>query len=160
MKECRICKAGMLGIKWSLDVVEGKKSAKQMAEFFGVTVEEVWRHVEEHLRPEEVRRWVEEDDEIMGKMRKIVRVLEDYVDLLADAYEPDVGKIRALTGVVKELRSALMDYAELAGRIQRGQIVVQVQQVEKRVQELTMVVLEECCEECRERILRRLEAFQ
>ena len=146
-----------MGIKWSIDVIEGRKSIKQMAEFFGVSMDEAWEHVNQHLSPEKLKQWTEGDDEFAGKMKKIIEILEDYVDLLASDFQPDVQKIRALTQVVRELRGALMDYAELIGRIQRGQVIVQVQQIEQKVQQLTMVVLEEVCPECRERILQRLE---
>ena len=149
----------MLGIKWTVDVIEGKKNLKQMAEFFGVTIDEAWEHVNRHFTREDMKKWVGEksEDDFTRRMKRIVRVLEDYMEFLADEVQPDYQRIRALTQVVRELRGALMDYAELVGRIQRGQTIIQVQQIEQQVQMLTMVVLEECCEECKERILRRLE---
>jgi len=147
----------MVGLKWTVDVLEGRKTVKQMAEFFGVTVNEAWEHVEQHVTADQLREWGRGDDQFVSKMQKMVQVLEDYVDLLAADLSPDVGRIKALTAVVRELRGTLMDYAELVGRIQRGQVIVQVQQIEQKVQQLTMVVLEEVCPECRERILKRLE---
>lgn len=149
---CKICEAGQLGVKWTIDVLEGRKSIKQMAEFFGVTVDEAWEHVNEH-----VVQYNEQEDPLSGKMQKIIDVLETYIDLLAVQSHPDPQTIRALTQVARELRGALMDYAELVGRIQRGQVIVQVQQLEQQVQQLTTVVLEEVCDECKQKILRRLE---
>jgi len=154
---CKICSAGMVGAKWTIDVMHGRKTLKEMAEYFGVNMDEAWEHVNMHQVPEDMM--LREDDDTAKRFEKLIRLLEDWVDMVAMRGQPDPSNVKSLTALVRELRQAMMDYAEFQGKIQRGQVVLQVQQVQQKVQELTMVVLEEVCDGCRERIVKRLEQF-
>lgn len=161
--KCKICEAGAIGRKWSYDVLMGRRSVAEMARYFGVTDEEVWRHIDEHIDMEEIQEEQKRQDgadRIVQQLERIIDVLSEKVEELSEGWVLDSQKILDLTRLAKELRGALMDYAEVIGEIQRGQIVVQVQQMEERVDQLVEILMDEVCDECREKVLMRLEQLE
>jgi len=162
MKDCRICRADAEGRKWTMDVLVGKKSVHEMAKYFGVTEEEVWQHID-HINPEELKMKVRKEtgsEKVMEKLESMIDILSEKVDELMFIWNPDSQRISDLTKLVKELRGALMDYAEIIGEIQRGQVVVQVQQVEHQIEQIIDILMSEVCDSCRERVLQRLEEMK
>jgi len=113
-----------------------------------MTESDVWLHINEH----DVDFRTDEDFDISGRIQRIIRVLEDHVDFIIESFAIDHGTIKSLTSLASELRKALMDYAELQGKIQRGNVVVQVNQYQQQLNILVQTIIEDLCDECRERV--------
>lgn len=116
----------------------------------------MWEHVNEHLE-EGVEEEEEEEFDIERKLKRIIGLLEDQVEVLGDSWNVDVATIKSLTSLVSELRKSIMDYAELKGKIQRGQVVVQIENYQNQLNEVIAFITEEMCDECRRRFIERFE---
>ena len=130
--------------------------------FFNVTKEEA----EEHLRSHDMSEFAIVDDDkrdsaidYYNKFKTILDHLEKWINVVVSSGKYDKSAVLNLTTLVKEYRQALMNLAELEGKIQRGQTIVQIQQYNQKLDELVEIVLNEVCDRCRERILARLETM-
>lgn len=148
-----------MGLIWSVEVIKGTKTFMQMAKVFKVSIEQVMEHIEQHLDRKDILELAKEGETLAGRMERIIKVLECELDLLTTARTMDYTRIKSLANIVRELRCSLMDYAELIGKIQRGQVIVQIQQVENKIAVLTQLVLENCCDECKNKILQAIEGM-
>jgi len=72
---------------------------------------------------------------------------------------PSPENIKLGLAVVKETRGTLDQLAEMQGRKDSGRNVnVQIENMNMRYQQLTNVILQEVCGECRNRIIKSLDA--
>ena len=166
---CKICDSGLLGYIWTVDVKNKKRTIKEMCDFFNVSRQEAWEHLNKHQMdpPETPYQMDSKETEVEGmdestidyylKFKKMIKHLESWIEYIMKHNNPDRHTVGALSSLVKEYRQALMNLAEIEGKIQRGQVVVELQQYNNKLDEIVELIIEELCDECKVKTLEKLE---
>jgi len=161
---CPICKAGLAGLEWTRDVIAGNKTMLEMAKEFGVTVEEVQIHIQKHritdIARQRVRkaRQILSDKDFKTAFEFLFTLLMDKIEAIDATGKLDAQTINSISKLTESMRKLLRDVAEIEGKIQSNQVVIQIEQVQKEIDILTDILLHDLCDECQERVLKKLEA--
>lgn len=157
MKGCSICDSGAVGRTWSRDVILGKKSSREMAEYFGVDHSEVMEHLNTHeLVVDDSKGIYESPDFYMNELLKLLKMLKDWLKITVEEGKTDKFTIDNGIKLSKEVRLTLESLAQFQGRFDRTSNV-QLTQVNMKYMQLTTVLLSEVCDECRGKIIKVLD---
>ena len=158
MKGCSICDSGEEGRSWSRDVIMGKKSSREMAEYFRVDHSSVMDHLNTHeLVINEETGVYESPDFYMNELLRLLKQLKDWMKLvIMDEKRVDKNTIDAGTKLTREIRLTLESLAQFQGRLDKTS-TVQLTQINMKYLQLTTVLLSEVCDECRGKIIRVLD---
>ena len=158
--QCELCKAGNYGAAKTKDCILGKVSPLQIAmQFPPMTEADVMEHMNKHqLVINESTGEYSSPDYYLNKLAKLMKQLDDWMTY-AVQMNPSPENIKLGLSVVKETRGTLDQLAEMQGRKDSGRNVnVQIENMNMRYQQLTNVILQEVCGECRNRIIKSLDA--
>lgn len=157
---CELCKAGNYGAVHSKDVILGRKSPLQVAQCFPpMTEADVMEHVNTHvLVINEVTGEYSSPDYYLQKLATLMKQLDAWMKYTIEM-NPSPENIKLGLQVIKETRGTLSDLAEMQGRKDSGRNVnVQIENMNVRYQQLTNIILQEVCGDCRNRIIKSLDA--
>lgn len=162
MEDCPLCRAGTIGREWSRKVLTAKTSPTKCATEWGMTVAEVYEHINTHeIVADKETGDTSSPDFYMGKLLKMLRFMEDWINLVTEQSDGfDVNKMRAAATVIREIRETLKTLAEFQGLRDSGvNYTAQITLIKQQYMVLTTAVMEEVCDECRGRILNVIEAM-
>lgn len=154
---CPVCKAGQLGFTRTQAMLLGKTTAMDVATELGCTREDVMRHInEQHEIQMDVNGDFRSPDFYLDKLLDQYNSLQkwtDYVlELVKGANDINPQKINMLVQLSREIRETIKTLGEFQGR-KSQQDTVYVQKMEKQVEQMTYIVLEETCPVCRQKVL-------
>ena len=159
-KNCELCKAGNYGAAFAKDCILGRKTPLQIAQSFPpMTEADVMEHVNKHqLVINEKTGEYSSPDYYLQKLATLMKQLDDWMKYTVEM-NPSMENIKLGLAVVKETRGTLDQLAEMQGRKDSGRNVnVQIENMNVRYQQLTNIILKEVCGECRNRIIKSLDA--
>ncbi len=156
---CKICKEGMLGLQWTRNVVLGKIAVEKMAKHYKLDVAEVMEHINKHEIKKLDDGTLFSDDFIFNELLLVLSGMKKYFDQVIESdIEASPQLIMMITRLVREIRETLLSIATLQGRIGAGQSNERIKIMEQRVLNITNVILQDTCPECREKIVRLIES--
>jgi len=162
-KNCKICQKGAEGDYWTAQFHLNKISIKDLCDYFSITRQEAWEHVNKHSpQPttpfilDESSEEAKEFDYYM-KLKRVAKALEKWINYLASQDVPTKDTVSQLSSLVKEYRHILMNLAEIEGKVQKGQVVVELKQYNEKLDEMITLIVEELCDDCRVKVLGKLE---
>lgn len=157
--ECNLCKAGNLGANLTRACILGKQTPLHIAQLFPpMTEADVLEHVHKHqLVIDEETGEYSSPDYYLNKLAKLMKQLDDWMKYTV-ALNPSHENIKLGLQVVKETRGTLDQLADMQGRKDSGRNVnVQIENMNVRYQQLTNIILQEVCGDCRNRIIKLLD---
>jgi hypothetical protein len=157
---CELCRAGNYGAAFSKDVILGRKTPLQVAQCFPPMSEaDVMEHVNKHqLVINEETGEYSSPDYYLQKLATLMKQLDAWMKYAVEM-NPSSENIKLGLQVVKETRGTLDQLAEMQGRKDSGRNVnVQIENMNVRYQQLTNIILQEVCGDCRNRIIKSLDA--
>lgn len=155
---CNLCRAGQFGLVWTRQIMTGDKTIEEAARFFKMAELEVMEHINEHeIRKDDPNKDVYYSDDIyMGKLLKSLNYLDTWINFVASE-EPSKSTIDSLVRLTKEIRETVKTAAEFQGRLDTSTKILQVDKLETKILNITNLVLEEACPECRAKIVGLLD---
>jgi len=133
------------------DVELGKLSLREAARLLGVSYQLTWHHYTYHRGAE-----ISASDETFKVLERIKAVLLHCLEQLDNRYDRQT--ILSITRVVEQLRKTVLDIERISGRLRSGTLIIQ--QVNVFYEKLMAILTTELCEDCRRRILSRLERLK
>ena len=158
MKGCPICESGTVGRTWSRDVIMGRKSSNEMADYFGVSHQDVMVHLNTHeLVVDEEKGVYESPDFYMNELLRLLKMLKDWLKFTVENGKTDKFTIDSGTKLAREVRMTLESLAQFQGRLDRSSSV-NITQINMKYMQLTsMLMSAEVCPACRQKIIAVLD---
>ena len=160
VKKCPICSAGSEGFFITENYLHGRVSFKQLCDLFNVSKQQALEHVHHH-HPDGYTNAPSDDlQQIINYRNKFYLILLDlemWINKVKNSNEATYKTISALTSLIKEYRQILTTLAELDGKINKNQVVVELQNYNQKLDELVTIIVEELCDDCKTRVMGKLE---
>ena len=160
-----MCVAKSLGAAKIRDCHLGKTTPYVVANELGCTYEDVMCHINEQheIKVDEDGNFQTEDI-LLKKLASNMRTLEEWtgyiISTVSAPKDVDRAKVDMLVKLTQEIRKTIESIAELQGRLGPGDTILQVQILNGRVVDLTNMVLDNSCPECKMKILNAMERKQ
>jgi len=154
---CPLCDAGIIGRMWSRDIILARKTAHEAAMFFKCDAATVMRHVNDHELVVDEEGVVDSPDFYMRKLGKLLKTLDDWVNYVTGR-APDPTTINLGIKLSREIRATLETLAVFQGRLGgQTQVNVQIDNMNMKYLQLTQIIQEKVCDQCRARILEVID---
>lgn len=159
MEDCPICKSGEVGRTFCRDLILGKKNYVEVAQYFGITPQEVMTHVNTHeIVIDEATGKYESPDFYMNELLKLLKMFKDWLTFTIECGGLDKQKVDIGVKLAREIRLTLESLAEFQGRFDRGgNTTIQIGEINAKYMQLTNVLLMEVCDGCRGKIIKILD---
>jgi len=142
-------------------VGKGVATKSAVANQLGMSVEEVYIHMKEHLAKGKIRKYTREvqtdlDDKyskydmLFNNLLKLDDVFGPLVE--AAAVDPDNARVQPIVKLASEIRQSINDLARL-----KGEMASETQITIIHYNQLKAVVMSELCPRCKKRIIESLE---
>jgi hypothetical protein len=159
-ENCALCRAGNYGAAFTKDCILGRKTPLLIAQQFPpMTEADVMEHINKHqLVINEETGEYSSPDYYLNKLAKLMKQLDAWMKYSIEL-APSHENVKLGLQVTKEIRGTLDQLAEMQGRKDSGRNVnVQIENMNVRYQQLTNIILQEVCGDCRSRIIKSLDA--
>jgi len=161
-KKCPICAAGSEGFFVTESYLQGRVSFRQICDLFNVTKQQALEHIHLHHPNGYEEKPSDDLQQIINYRNKFYLLLLD-LEMWINRVKNTGGEelsyktINALTSLIKEYRQVLSVLAELDGKINKNQVVVELQNYNQKLDEIVTLIVEELCDDCRAKVLGKLE---
>ena len=163
--DCPICLAKSLGAAKIRNCHLGKTTPYVVANELGCSYEQVMCHINEQheIKVDEDGNFQTEDI-LLKKLASNMKTLEEWTGFIISTVsapkDVDRAKVDMLVKLTQEIRKTIESIAELQGRLGPGDTVMQIQVLNGRVMDLTNMVLDNSCSDCKMKILQAMERKQ
>jgi len=162
VEKCPVCNAGSEGYFITESYLQGRVTIRQICDLFNITKEQALEHIHIHHPNGYVEQPTDDLQNIINYRRKLYLLLLDLEMWLkrvksTSAEELSFKTVNALTSLVKEYRQVLSVLAELDGKINKNQVVVELQDYNRKLDEIVTLIVEELCDDCRAKVMGKLE---
>jgi hypothetical protein len=159
---CPVCKAKGLGAAKIKDCHLGKTTPYIVAVELGCTYEEVMRHINEgHELSVDANGCMQSTDELLNKLMKNMNTLDEWSSYIIETVnkpsDVDRAKVQMMVQLTQEIRKTIESIAVLQGRVGNGDAAMQINALNTRVIDLTNTVVDNCCSDCKMKILAAME---
>ena len=161
-KDCPLCRAGQLGVEWTKAFLRGQKTIQDIAHEFNMTPEAVSDHIMNHDMEKMLKDRKKNLDKIFGrgeisdKFKQLYGLLNDLVAHMTTKTDLDARDISALTKAIAEMRRLIMDAATLDGMVTQKTEVTFAEDFDTVIE----IINTELCDECKRRVLKKLDVIQ
>ena len=158
-----MCSAKSLGAAKIRDCHLGKTTPYVVARELECTYEQVMCHInEQHEIKVDDEGYFQSEDVLLAKLASNMRTLDQWTEYVIKTVnkpsDVDRSKVDMLVKLTQEIRRTVESIAELQGRLGPGDTVVQIQILNGRVMDMTNMILDNSCPECKMKILEAMEA--
>lgn len=153
-ESCPMCISKITGLQWTKKITLGYASVEDAQRKFNMSYEQVCDHLDTHviLRNDDGK--YESDDLYLGKLLKMIAILEEKRDLINMSGEDEIVIGKALVPISKELRDNLKAVGELQGRLAESSALLNAGEAEANVLNIIDVLLTDTCPECARKITK------
>ncbi len=160
---CKVCASGQLGFTRVQQVLLGKATADDVAKELGCTKEDIMKHINDMHDIQQIKGQFCSPDFYLDKLLRQYTNLQNWTDyvleLVKGANDIDPRKVHMLIQLSREIRETINTLGEFQGR-KAQQNNVYVQQLEKQVEQMTYIVLEETCPVCQQKVQMAMANIQ
>jgi len=158
MDQCPLCVSGQYGAALSRDIILGRRSPVEVAQELQMSLTDVMTHVNDHqFVIDEKTGECSSPDWYLNKLASMIKQLDGWLKLSLTR-DPTNDTIKTGILIVKETRGVLSQMAELQGRVDRGRSVnIQIENMNVRYQQLTNLLLQGMCDQCRGKLIELLD---
>ena len=159
---CPVCRTKAYGAARMRDCVMGKTTPHQVALDIGCTLEEVMTHMNDghDLKVDDTGQ-MQSTDALLNRLMKSMNVLDEWTSFIIgtvkEAKDVDRAKVQMMVSLTQEIRKTVESVAVLQGRVGQGDAAAQINQLNTKVIDLTNSVLDNCCQDCKLKILSSME---
>jgi len=162
MDNCPVCAAKSLGAAKIKDCLMGVSSPYVVAQELNCTFEEVMTHINNsHEIQVDACGNMSSPDALLNKLMTNMRVMDEWINYIITtvnkASDVDMAKVRMMVQLTQETRKTIESIAVLQGRVGSGDASMQINALNARVVGLTNSVLDNCCSDCKMKILAAME---
>jgi hypothetical protein len=158
---CPVCAAKSLGAVKIKDCHTGKSTPYIVAQELGCTYEEVMCHINESHDLQIEDGQMQSTDALLNRLMTSMNVLDEWTGyIIKTVKEPkdvDRAKVQMMVQLTQEIRKTVESIAVLQGRVGPGDAATQINMLNMKVINLTNNVLDNCCPDCKARILSAME---
>ena len=164
-RPCPVCAFGSVGAARMRDLHLGKISPYELAVELNCSVEEIMTHVNQsHEIQVNDTGEIQSDDIFLKKLGKHLATMEKWVGFLTESVngkgDLDRSKVIMLTALIKEIRGAISDIAELQGRKGPTDQTIRIKTMEKQIIDITGLIIREVPPSCQVRIVEEMERLK
>lgn len=153
-----MCKDPLRSMSWVRLILNHQRTAFEAAEDFGMKPEDVNNHIYHHVDHEAIPS-PENPDYLRYKMNKFANIIELWFDDMVVQRTLDRATMEMALKLVKEIRENLKVIGEMDGQLNRVDPKVQIINITNDFKKLTNVIMMDCCDECRPKMLKTVESM-
>ncbi len=152
---CQMCEERREGAKWTKDILMGLKSPKEAAVHFGMSVEQVNDHVNDHVYMTNDERLIyESKDFYVRELAKIYNMLQDWMQYVIGADTITKQDLDMGIKLSREVRETIVKLAEFQGRLDKSAGATEkMLKLERQYIKLTSDIVAGVCPECQLKVL-------
>jgi len=163
--KCPLCETKS-GDTWSKDILLGKKTVTEAADYFMTSTDVVLEHVNRHYKPDQPTEHTDTDlpdpgmddaaktDFYLRELHTLLKQLKDWTTYCIKSSDMSNRDIEVLLKIVRETRDTLKTLGEFEGRINKqAQVQVNIALINQRYREIENFLLTETCNECRLKVI-------
>lgn len=158
-ENCPLCKDPLRGMSWTRLILNHHRTAMDCAKDFGIEPEAVNNHIFNHLEQSAFQD-PNSPDYIRNKMLKFANILELWFDDMVVDRKIDRATMELALKLVKEIRESAKVIAEIDGQINKSDPKVQIINITNDFKKLTNVIMMDCCDNCRPKMISAVENMQ
>lgn len=159
VNECPMCVEKRDGAKWTRDILMGLVTPKDAAVHFGMDVEQVTDHVNDHVFMTNDERLIyESKDFYVRELAKIYNMLQDWLKYVIGADYITKQDLDMGIKLSREVRETVVKLAEFQGRLDKtAGTTEKVLKMEKQYIMLTSKIVAGVCPECQQIVLEAIQ---
>ena len=161
-KICNMCERRREGRLWTQDVLIGRRSPTECAQFFDMDVDDVMEHVNDHeFLTEEERVIYQSQDFYVKELANLYAQVDQWLKYVTRSSEIERHDIDMGIKLTREIRQMIVTLAEFQGRLERGgSSAARLDNIEQKYFKLTSELSTRLCSQCQAEVLTIIRELQ